>query len=387
MNKKPPRLIIVVKNIDGGTGTFVLSLLKLKKLFKKKLTLFKVIVLEKPRYRKLDKKLLPLFIFIRTSNFYPYIYALSPKSVVDFVSDFFVLKKIINFYKPRVILGVDLYCNLNVLINKLLFFRKIKIVASTHISLNNNLQSKSSLLLRLLLKKVINIFYSKADVLISVSKNLSSSLVKDFNIKKSIITIYNGLDTKIRVKNNNFDKKIIITVSRLVEQKDHFTLIKAFFLIQKIFPNTKLWILGDGPLKKRLALFSQKLDLKRNIRFFGWKNNIYGLLKCASVFVLSTRREGFPYVILEAMSQKLPIISSDVSFGPSEALDKGKCGILVPINEEKKMAQEIISLLRNKKKYNFYAKRSLERSRYFSEEKMLQTYKKIIINLAKKTPN
>ncbi len=83
------------------------------------------------------------------------------------------------------------------------------------------------------------------------------------------------------------------------------------------------------------------------------------------------------------MSQGLPVISTNSLFGPSEVLDNGKYGIFVPIGDEKKMANAILRLLTSKKKREYYARKSLERVRFFSEEKMLRKYIELIKDLLK----
>jgi glycosyltransferase involved in cell wall biosynthesis len=86
-------------------------------------------------------------------------------------------------------------------------------------------------------------------------------------------------------------------------------------------------------------------------------------------------------VLLEAISQGLPIISTNAPYGPSEVLGNGKYGILTPVGDEEKMAEAMIELLSNKKRYNHFARKSLERVKFFSEEKMLKAYMQLILRL------
>ncbi len=136
-------------------------------------------------------------------------------------------------------------------------------------------------------------------------------------------------------------------------------------------------------MKKYLKNYVKKLKIEKNVQFFGWVKNIYEYLKKSSVFVFSSKREGFGYVLLEAMSCGLPVISTNTPFGPAEILDNGKYGILVPMKNPQAMADAIYELLTDDKKYNYYKKKSLERVKYFSLDKMLKSYKKLIMNLVK----
>jgi glycosyltransferase involved in cell wall biosynthesis len=126
-----------------------------------------------------------------------------------------------------------------------------------------------------------------------------------------------------------------------------------------------------------------RLGLSRKISFLGWVKNISPYLKKSDIFVLSSKREGFGYVLIEAMSQGKPVISTNTPYGPSEILDNGKYGILVPMGDEEAMKRAILKLLTDKKKYHYYAKKAFERSEFFSLDKMLRAYKKLIVGLIK----
>jgi glycosyltransferase involved in cell wall biosynthesis len=370
---KKIKLLIFTKRVDGGTGSFVLSLQKLPQLFPNRILLEKVAVLEKPRYRQVNKK---KFVFYRNSCFYPENFFFSISNIYQFLQDFFWLKNIINKINPDVVLGVDIHCNFILVILGKIFFRKIKIILTTHINLYDNIANKTRGLFNLLLKSIVPL-YNCADCIVFVSKSLAFDCIKKFQLnKKKVKVIYNGIPqvTTYRQVENKKKENILITISRLVDQKDHLTLFKAFSIVQKKISHSQLWIIGDGNKRKKLKTYCQEFDIKKNVKFFGWVKDIYYYLNKSTLFVLSSKIEGFGYALIEAMSQGLPIISTNTPFGPREILDNGKYGILVPVGDERKMAKQIINLLTYKEKYNYYAQKALERSKYFSEEKMLIEY-------------
>lgn len=385
MEKKHIKILVLTKSVDGGTGTFVFNLQELKNAFLPNKIQIKNIILEKPNYMNISKN---SFLFFRNKDFYPINYNLSTENIKAFIEDVVWFKKVVGKMVPDVILGVDVYCNLILSLLKILFFKKIKIVLTTHINLEDNIEQRGDTILKFLLRGCVKFFYNRADSLVFVSKHLAENCINRFFLKKSIVsTIYNGIPFKKTVDFKHKDKKenIIVTISRLVEQKDHLTLLKAFSFLQKRFFNTRLWIISDGDKKKYLENYAKKLKVQNKTRFFGWVKDIYAYLKKASVFVLSSKREGFAIVLVEAMSQGLPVISTDTSFGPSEILDNGKYGILVPVADEKLMANAMYTLLTDEKKYNFYARKSLERAKYFSLDKMLNAYKKVILDVINKS--
>jgi glycosyltransferase involved in cell wall biosynthesis len=375
MKRENIQIVFIAKSIDGGTGTFIFDLLKIRKMFSPNKVSIKVISLEKPSFRKTPES--NNFIYLRKENFYPKKYFLSFKNLFNFLEEIFLLKKELSSFEPNLILGVDIHSNLLSFFEKMLFLKNTKLIFTTHINLNETLKYKSDPLTSFILKKFVHFLYDKADLLVCVSKDLASRMKDDFKLKKIIYTIYYGSPNPSSIS-KNYSKKIIVSAGRLVDQKDYDTLIRSFAMVKKEIPEAKLWIIGDGPLKKRLTNLSINLNLSKDIKFLGWKKNFGSYLRKASLFVLSSKREGFPYVLLEAMSQGLPIISTNSLFGPSEIIENNKYGLLVPIGDANKMKDSIKQLLTSEKEYIFYSKKALERSMFFSKQKMLLGYMKII---------
>jgi glycosyltransferase involved in cell wall biosynthesis len=375
------RLLILVKSIDGGTGTFLLNLLEIKKIFKDKSFSVKTLVLERPSYRKIVNF---KFDYFRKKDFYPQRYSLSPLNFLNFFKEIAWITEKVQSFRPTLILSVDLRCNLLAIFLKILSLGKIKVIATNHIDLSQTISDKSTKLVRSLLIRAIQIFYDFADAIVSVSKSLSSSLKKDFHLKSKVLTVYNGQDFNFQKPKRlpRTGHKTILTIARLVEQKDHLTLIKAFGLLSKDLPGTTLWIASNGPLKRRLETSVKRLGLTESIKFLGWVKDTNAYLKKADIFVLSSKREGFGYVLIEAMSQGIPVVSTDCPYGPGEVLAQGKYGLLTPPRNFKSLKSAMLELLTNAKKYDHFAKMAVKRSKFFTREKMLKGYKKIIIRLS-----
>lgn len=378
---KKIRLLILVKSIDGGTGTFVINFLKIKNTFKRDALLIKTLVLERPTFRNVDGY---KFQYFRQKNFYPQKYSLSPINFLNFFKEIAWIGKKVDKYKPSIILSIDLRCNLLAILLNFLSSKKIKIIATNHIDLGPTIFDKSTKEVGFFLGKAIKIFYDRADRIVCVSKRLSIKLKRDFNLQSEVLTVYNGQNFNIQ-KPKNFSssrRKTILTIARLVEQKDYPTLIRAFRLLLGKFPHATLWIASDGPNKARLQVLVKRLNLWGRIKFLGWVDNINSYLRRAHVFVLASKREGFGYVLIEAMSQGIPVVSTDSPFGPSEILDDGKYGLLTPTGDSKSLKTALFELLSNKKKYEYFAKMSIKRCTFFSREKMLQGYRKMITGLS-----
>ncbi|MDL0105762.1 glycosyltransferase [Campylobacter vicugnae] len=125
--------------------------------------------------------------------------------------------------------------------------------------------------------------------------------------------------------------KVFINVARLSIEKDQEKLIRAFKDVNTKYPNTKLIILGDGPLKEKLENLIKKLKLKKSVFLLGRISNPYPYLKKADCFVMSSNHEGQGLAMIEALILKKPVISTNFSCA-YDVLDSGKYGLIVNNN-------------------------------------------------------
>lgn len=366
-----------MKSVDGGTGAFVLSLQKLRK-YNFEIT---TVVLEAPSHRNISRNNVKFF---HKKNFYPQKYAFLPTLVADFIKDAYWFYKINSEIRPNVVIAIDVHCNLISLLVRFVARLKFKIIFTTHINLKQTIQEKSTPLLRKILSRTISTCYNHADILVCSSELMKRSLRREYGIKKQIKLIEYGVNSSFAARKHIKKEegiKQIVSVGRLVEQKDFSTLIKAFRVVNDSLKNTRLSIVGEGPLRRQLEQEARKIGLNGRVVFRGWKQNVILDLLKADIFVLSSKREGLPYVLLEALSVGLPIVSTDSPFGPSEILENGKFGILVKVGDVQGMAKSVIELIQDKRKYNYFAEKSIERSRHFSEERMIYGYKILVDSL------
>src|SRR3990167_6001019 len=334
MNKKK-KILVVAKSIDGGTGTFLLSLLKIQDVDPN--IEIKALVLEKPSYRRVKKSKIK---FLHSSNYYPQKYELNLSHSYNFFTEIFKIKREINKLSPQLVLSVDVHANLIVSIIKAIFLGRFNVILTTHINLEDTLSAKSSHILRLFISRLITFFYNKADRLVFISKDLGKNFKRGFKINRKIDIINYGITLGKRKNPRSWDRKTIVTLGRLVEQKN----------------------------------LAHSKGLDSMVSFLGWKNSVKDVLSKADIYVSSSKREGFGYGIIEAMSYGLPIVSTDAPFGPKEILGNGKYGILVPVGDKKAIKNNLNKLLEDRKEYLKYSNLSIERVKDFSEKKMLDQY-------------
>jgi glycosyltransferase involved in cell wall biosynthesis len=124
------------------------------------------------------------------------------------------------------------------------------------------------------------------------------------------------------------------SVARLTHQKNIHLLIRSYAKARELGCRWPLAIIGDGEDKVDLLVLSKELGLEKNIHFLGYQINPHPFLAKAGVFVMSSREEGFPVSLLEAMALECPIISLACPTGPADILQNGKLGKLISFTED-----------------------------------------------------
>ena len=235
-----------------------------------------------------------------------------------------------------------------------------------------------------------NSFYPKAYFVIANSFQTRDFLRKAFpDFGKKIIAIHNPVDTEsiLFLGRENVEHKwlsgkkspVIIACGRLDHGKGFDVLLKALKKARKK-SGARLLILGEGPLKKELENLRDKLELKNHVDFIGWQNNPFKYMAKADAFIQTSRFEGFPNTIIEAMALGKPTISTNCKSGPKEIIKNKKNGILVPVDDETATAKAIINVLKDKKLKKKLEKNATKRAKEFDSKKIVKQFEKIFIS-------
>lgn len=203
----------------------------------------------------------------------------------------------------------------------------------------------NNILKRLIFKLIMQL----ADNLIVNSYEFKKEMKNKLNLNTNLIL--NPLNQKtIKVlskkkSNFNFFKNFkflkIVSIGRLVFQKDHLTLLKALNKIKNKI-NFKLVIIGEGPEKNSLLNFINENNLSKKIKVIKFQKNPYSLINKSDLFILTSRYEGLPNVLLEAAVLKKFIISTKCPTGPLEILSNGRYGLLFNVGDYESLAKQII---------------------------------------------
>jgi glycosyltransferase involved in cell wall biosynthesis len=202
---------------------------------------------------------------------------------------------------------------------------------------------------------IIRRSYRLADGFVAVSQKIGSQLEKVPGLPTNAIHVIEvGVDCAAiasqsarpveELKVHSEKEPIIIGVGRLDSQKDFPTLIHAFDRVRRRRP-ARLVILGEGAERPALERLVDQLGLRDFVGLPGFVLNPYAYMARASVFVLSSRHEGFPNVLLEALACGTPVVSTDCPSGPREILDSGRYGPLVPVGDVEALAKAVLAVL------------------------------------------
>lgn len=381
------KLLIITKNIDGGAGTFINQLSHLSEVSDIQISL---VSLTKQRMMKV-----PSFsglAFFSESHKKRTDSKMGIDQLFLIFKEALFIKEHMQRIKPDIVLSVDTHSNILVCLIKKIFFNKTKLIITNHNNVEKIFDEKLTRSAGVIIRFLGKVFFSSADLFVCPSKGIGKSFSDYFMLKQKVNVIPYGINIKktqylsreaITATDEGLfsvykKKKTIISIGRLEKQKDYETLIKAVKLVHDNLDSVKLIIVGEGSARNELEKLTYELGLRKVVYFLGWKDNIYPYLRNSSLFVLSSNYEGFGWVLLEAMTQGLPIISTDSPYGPREVLDNGRSGILVPVGNISKMKIAILKTLQVKDEYKKYSQRSRDRIQFFSEKKMLFEYKKLI---------
>lgn len=205
-------------------------------------------------------------------------------------------------------------------------------------------------------------------------------------LKDKLLRIYNPFNfnriltlSEESVENIYYKENFIIAIARLTtHQKDFSTLIKAFKRAKELGKiSEKLLILGDGPDREKIEKMIRDENMEKDIILLGSIKNPYPWLKKAKIFVHSSKYEGLPTVLIEALILNKKVISSACPTGPREILENGKIGDLYEIGDYEKLAYYIVEALKNDSLDKKLIEKEIQK---FSKEVVIKDYEKLILN-------
>jgi glycosyltransferase involved in cell wall biosynthesis len=319
----------------------------------------------------------------------PYIKMIPEKCrIIGFNSNrvIFSLGKLINYLKvnkPFALISVLSHANVISSFAKMFYNGDTKIILTQRINLTSSKVNLKSLRSKLL-PFFMFLTYWKADKIVAVSKGVAEDLEKRIHyLRNRVEYIYNPIIVPEILQQgkqviahswfNNKEVPIILSAGRLTPQKDYPVLLKAFSIVRKEI-ECHLVILGEGEERNNLNDLAKDLEIYEDVWMPGFVDNPYKYMTKANLFVSSSKSEGFPNALIEAMACGTAVVSTDCPSGPVEILDNGKYGKLVPVGDFRGMANAIIETL----KYPLGKEVLISRANQFNLDKAVSRYLEVI---------
>ncbi len=192
-----------------------------------------------------------------------------------------------------------------------------------------------------------SLLWRLTDRLICNANALRTHVIKRHRVDpKRVAVAPNGVDVNFFTPDSSCRDTFptVVFVGRMVKEKDPFTLIEAFSLLRKLVPHARLILIGQGYLNTKLRQKVAASGLSKHIEFISGANDVRPFLRRAWLFTLSSVSEGFPQVIIEAMSCGLPVVATSVG-GIPEIIEHGVSGLLVEPRSPESLAQSMAKLL------------------------------------------
>jgi glycosyltransferase involved in cell wall biosynthesis len=227
-----------------------------------------------------------------------------------------------------------------------------------------------------------------ADEVVAVSHRTRDELIRFEGIPpEKISVIYNGINIKLTRKESREGLRmelgltngetVIGTVGRLEDQKGLELLLASMPHVLRQSPNTRFLIVGGGSKEQELKQLASELQVSEHVLFTGWRSDAVDLIQAFDVFVTTSRFEGMPMVLLEAMALSKPIVATSVG-GVSEVVKDGQNGILVKSRDPEEVSKALLALISDRRSAEQMGRNG--RIRYeesFTAEAMATAYERL----------
>jgi len=256
---------------------------------------------------------------------------------------------------PCVVVSASFQANCALILASFFVRKKPRMIIAEHTSLDVGLP-ELSFLKRLIWRMLIRALYPRADAHVAVSKGVARALATVSGVPLQHITVIPNpiISDELFVKSQEpvhhpffaSSEPTVLYVGRFSKEKDVATLLKAFAMVRV---PSNLLLLADGPERAALEQFVKENKLSNRVSFLGHVKNPYPYFKKSDTLVLSSKREGLPTVLIEALAFGMKVVSTDCKSGPREILRDGAYGTLVPVGDSDALAKAIETSLKNDK--------------------------------------
>ena len=211
----------------------------------------------------------------------------------------------------------------------------------------------------ILVRKIRDFLYRFADGIVVQTKKNQSYFSKQVQKKSEVIYNPINLGEKAGRACLVTKEKKIVSVGRLMPQKNQKMLFRAFKTVLEKYPEYQLVIYGEGPMREELEGYAKELGIEKNISLPGSMADVHDRIKDAEIFVLNSNFEGMPNALIEAMCLGLPVISTKVS-GATDLIKDHENGLLTELDNQKELENAMVELIENPVLAEKLAKNAIE---------------------------
>ncbi len=294
----------------------------------------------------------------------------------------FCLNKLIKQKRADVVLSILEQANIINILTKLM--ARQRTIVSQHVEPVSQYSGKG-----LLGKAIFNsskMLYRYSDKIVCVSKGIKKIVHLHYHIDPDKIdVIYNPIERNFfcESKTNSFPKwlpgRFILHIGRMrLAHKAQDLLLRSFVQVFEKEKNVKLLLLGEGDDKDKIEKMATDLGIKDSVIFGGWQEDVASIMRKAEMLVLSSRYEGLPMVLVEAMACGCPVVATDCPTGPREILGDNEYGLLVPVEDSNALAAAMLRMLSDNSLRRYYAAQARKRAKDFDIKNIGGKYVKVI---------
>jgi glycosyltransferase involved in cell wall biosynthesis len=225
----------------------------------------------------------------------------------------------------------------------------------------------------------------EVDAFICLTPKTKEFYEKIYGEKENIFVLPNMLRSEIpnKIKLHRDRPLKIVSVGRLENVKQPYHTIKAFQKINMIFPNSTLEFYGVGKMSSELKSFVKKLDISEKIFFRGYESNLEKIFSNASLMILTSKRESFGLVIIEAFSYGVPVIAYSTDFGVDDLIENNRDGYIIEQGNIDDIVDKSILLLRSALRRDNFGKYGYKKIFSYKYEKIMQQWFELIEDTSK----
>jgi glycosyltransferase involved in cell wall biosynthesis len=264
------------------------------------------------------------------------------------------LASLLRQYQPQWLLSAFPHTNIAAVAAVALSRTRTRCVLSEHAPLSLQIVQQGNWRYRVL-PPLVRWAYRRAGAVVAVSRGVRDDLLA-LTGPHCVVQVINNpvlavdfesdmMQTPTQAWLNDPKLQVILSVCRLSEEKDLPTVLHAFAQVHAQRPRARLILAGEGPERPHLEELVRQLGLSEWVRLPGRTNQALAWMRCATVFVLASRFEGFGNVLIEALACGTPVVSTDCPVGPRELLEDGRWGKLVPVGNARAMAEALRATL------------------------------------------